>query len=161
MSRIKNVPRKSNAAVSRKVSPFPKIKTKQKSVTSFGIPHLKALKNHHARNIPHAPGVPHLKKSTVFRRGTVALLEVRAYQRTTDLLIQKLPFQNLVKEVALKSKMIVRFQVSAVLALHEAAEAYLVSLFVNSRMAATHAKHATVRLEDMRLALQLNRSMVI
>jgi hypothetical protein len=61
MARIKNVPRKSNEAVSRKVSPIPKTKTKQKSLTSFGIPHLKALKNHHARNIPHAPGVAHLK----------------------------------------------------------------------------------------------------
>lgn len=71
-----------------------------------------------------------------YRPGTVALREIRYYQKTSDLLIRKLPFARLVREVA--SDFIstqwsdgvgLRWQTHAILALQEAAEAFLVHLF--------------------------------
>ncbi|RMZ52574.1 hypothetical protein APUTEX25_000220, partial [Auxenochlorella protothecoides] len=72
--------------------------------------------------------------------GTVALREIRKYQKSTELLIRKLPFQRLVREIAQDFKTDLRFQSSAVLALQEAAEAYLVGLFEDTNLAAIHAK---------------------
>jgi histone H3 len=76
-----------------------------------------------------------------------ALLEIRQYQRSTELLIRKLPFQRLVREVAEKcgggTEILgggFRFQTTAVLALQEAAEAYLVSLMEDVNLCAIHAK---------------------
>ena len=62
-----------------------------------------------------------------YRPGTVALREIRRYQKSTELLIRKLPFQRLVREIAQDFKTDLRFQSSAVMALQESAEAYLVS----------------------------------
>ncbi len=70
-----------------------------------------------------------VKKPHRFRPGTVALREIRRYQKSTELLIRKLPFQRLVREIAQDYKTDLRFQSSAVAALQEAAEAYLVGLF--------------------------------
>jgi len=70
-----------------------------------------------------------VKKPHRYRPGTVALREIRKYQKSTELLIRKLPFQRLVREIAQDFKTDLRFQSSAVLALQEAAEAYLVGLF--------------------------------
>lgn len=74
------------------------------------------------------------------RPGTVALREIRKYQRSTDFLIRKLPFQRLVREIAQDFKNDLRFQGTAILALQEATEAYLVSLFEDTNLAAIHAK---------------------
>ena len=76
-----------------------------------------------------APATGGVKKPHRYRPGTVALREIRRYQKSTDLLIRKLPFQRLVREIAQDFKSDLRFQGSAVLALQEAAEAYLVGLF--------------------------------
>lgn len=76
-----------------------------------------------------APATGGAKKPHRYRPGTVALREIRRYQKSTDLLIRKLPFQRLVREIAQDFKNDLRFQSSAILALQEAAEAYLVSLF--------------------------------
>src|ERR1700684_660208 len=70
-----------------------------------------------------------IKKPHRFRPGTVALREIRRYQKSTELLIRKLPFQRLVREIAQDFKTDLRFQSSAIGALQEAVEAYLVSLF--------------------------------
>jgi histone H3 len=70
-----------------------------------------------------------VKKPHRYRPGTVALREIRRYQKSTELLIRKLPFQRLVREIAQDFKTDLRFQSSAVLALQEASEAYLVGLF--------------------------------
>jgi histone H3/H4 len=69
-----------------------------------------------------------------------ALREIRKYQKSTELLIRKLPFQRLVREIAQDFKTDLRFQSSAVLALQEAAEAYLVGLFEDTNLCAIHAK---------------------
>ncbi|KAG5642541.1 hypothetical protein DXG03_002579 [Asterophora parasitica] len=86
-----------------------------------------------------------VKKPHRFRPGTVALREIRRYQKSTELLIRKLPFQRLVREIAQDFKTDLRFQSSAVMALQEAAEAYLVSLFEDTNLAAIHAKRVTIR----------------
>ncbi|OXB71062.1 UNVERIFIED_CONTAM: hypothetical protein H355_014469 [Colinus virginianus] len=71
-----------------------------------------------------------IKKPHRYRPGTVALREIRKFQKSTDLLIRKLPFQRLVREIAQDFKTDLRFQSQAILALQEAAEAYLVLLSV-------------------------------
>ncbi|KAF8623910.1 hypothetical protein AX15_006136 [Amanita polypyramis BW_CC] len=89
-----------------------------------------------------------VKKPHRFRPGTVALREIRRYQKSTELLIRKLPFQRLVREIAQDFKTDLRFQSSAVMALQEAAEAYLVSLFEDTNLAAIHAKRAYILIID-------------
>jgi len=90
-----------------------------------------------------------------FRPGTVALREIRKYQKSTDLLIRKAPFQRLVREVAQEFKQDLRFQSQAVLALQEAAEAYLVGLYEDSNCCAVHAKRVTIMPKDMQLAKRI------
>ena len=76
-----------------------------------------------------APATGGVKKPHRFRPGTVALREIRRYQKTADLLLRRLPFQRLVREVAQDFKTDLRFQTSAIMAIQEACEAYLVGLF--------------------------------
>jgi histone H3 len=71
-----------------------------------------------------------VKKPHRYRPGTAALREIRRYQKSTELLIRKLPFQRLVREIAQDFKTDLRFQSSAVMALQEASEAYLVGLSI-------------------------------
>ena len=96
-----------------------------------------------------------MKKPHRYRPGTVALREIRRYQKSTELLIRKLPFQRLVREIAQDYKGDLRFQSSAVLALQEAAEAYLVSLFEDTNLCAIHAKRVTIMPKDMQLARRI------
>jgi histone H3/H4 len=85
----------------------------------------------------------------MFHLGTVALREIRRYQKSTDLLIRKLPFQRLVREIAQGIKPSwngdYRFQSTAIGALQEAAESYLVSLLADINECALHAKRITIR----------------
>ena len=75
-----------------------------------------------------------------FRPGVMALCEIRHYQKTSALLIRKLPFQRLVREIAQDFKTDLRFQSAAILCLQEAAEAYLVGLFEDTNLCGIHAK---------------------
>jgi histone H3 len=102
-----------------------------------------------------APAVGGVKKPHRFRPGTVALREIRKYQKSTELLVRKLPFQRLVREIAQEFKTDLRFQSSAVLALQEAAEAYLVGLFEDTNLCAIHAKRVTIMPRDMQLARRI------
>ncbi|XP_052630423.1 uncharacterized protein LOC128135487 [Harpia harpyja] len=86
-----------------------------------------------------APATGGVKKPHRYRPGTVALREIRRYQKSTELLIRKLPFQRLVREIAQDFKTDLRFQSSAVMALQEASEAYLVGLFEDTNLCAIHA----------------------
>ncbi|KRY40078.1 histone H3 [Trichinella spiralis] len=86
---------------------------------------------------------------------TVALREIRRYQKSTKLLIWKLPFQCLVREVAQDYKTDLRFQSSAVLSLQEAAEAYLIGLFEDANLCAIHAKRVTFMPKDIQLARRI------
>jgi len=99
---------------------------------------------------------PHMvKKTHRFRPGTVALREIRHYQKTTEMLIRKLPFQRLVREIAQNFKVNVRFQSTALQALQEAAELYLIGLFEDTQACAVHAKRVTIMQKDMLLARRL------
>ena len=102
-----------------------------------------------------APRQAVVKKPHRYRPGTVALREIRKYQKSTDLLIRKLPFQRLVREIAQEFKTDLRFQSSAVMALQEAAEAYLVGLFEDTNLCAIHAKRVTIMPKDMQLARRI------
>ena len=70
-------------------------------------------------------------------------------------MIRKLPFQRIVREIAQEWKQEVRFQSQAVLALQEAAEAYLVSLFEDTNLCAIHAKRVTIMSKDLQLAKRI------
>jgi histone H3 len=96
-----------------------------------------------------------VKKPHRFRPGTVALREIRRFQKSTELLIRKLPFQRLVREIASEFKNDLRFQSSAVLALQEASEAYLVGLFEDTNLCAIHAKRVTIMPKDIQLARRI------
>jgi len=102
------------------------------------------------------------KKPHRFRPGTVALREIRKFQRSPDLLIRKAPFQRLVRELAQAAGAAspwfggdIRFQSSAILALQEASEAYLVGLFEYTNLCAIHAKRVTIQPKDMQLARRI------
>ena len=96
-----------------------------------------------------------IKRTHRFRPGTVALREIRRFQKSTELLIRKLPFQRLVREIASDFKTDLRFQSSAVLALQEASEAYMVGLFEDTNLCAIHAKRVTIMPKDMQLAKRI------
>lgn len=102
-----------------------------------------------------APATGGVKKPHRYRPGTVAIREIRRYQKSTELLIRKLPFQRLVREIAQDHKSDVRFHGTAVLALQEASEAYLVSLFEDTNLAAIHAKRVTIMPKDMQLSRRI------
>jgi histone H3 len=131
-----------------------------------------------------APAAGGVKKPHRYRPGTVALREIRRYQKSTDLLIRKrkqyfdlqcacaivlfdltshsspfatgtVPFQRLVREIAQDFKGDLRFQGSAVLALQESAEAYLVGLFEDTNLCAIHAKRVTIMPKDIQLARRI------
>ena len=91
-----------------------------------------------------------VKRPRSYRPGTVALREIRKFQKSTDPLIRKLPFQCLVREICQDKDF--RFQSTAILALQEASEAYLINLFEWTNLAAIHAKWVTIMPKDMQLA---------
>jgi histone H3 len=93
-----------------------------------------------------------------FHPGTVALREIRRYQKSTDLLMRKLPFQRLVREIAEDTRSEQRFQASALSALQEAAEAYLVELLEDANLITIHAKRVTVMGKDLILTKRLRGS---
>ena len=103
-----------------------------------------------------------VRKRYRYRPGTVALKQIRQYQKSTELLIRKLPFQRLVREIASDSEVIksplcgkVRFQSAAIMALQEATEAYLVGLFEDSNLCAIHARRVTIMPKDIQLARRI------
>jgi histone H3 len=104
---------------------------------------------------PFQPKTKNGKKPHRFRPGTVAIREIRKYQKTGDLLLKKAPFQRLVREIAQEYKVDTRFQGGAVAALQEAAEMYLISLFEDSNLLALHGKRVTVMPKDMQLARRI------
>jgi histone H3 len=98
-----------------------------------------------------APATAGVKKPHRYRPGTVALREIRRYQKSTDLLIRKLPFQRLVREIAQDYKQECKFQGSSILALQESSEAYLTGIFEDSNLCAIHAKRVTIMPKDIQL----------
>jgi histone H3 len=100
-------------------------------------------------------GTSSIKKPHRYRPGTRALMEIRRYQKSTDLLIRKLPFQRLVREIAQEIRTDLRFQSTAIMALQEASEAYLIGLFEDTNLCAIHARRVTILPKDMALARRI------
>ena len=127
-------------------------RTKRASIKSF--PGAKAPRKTISFKAPARKTTPiqmSIKRPRRFRPGTVALREIRKFQKSTDLLIRKLPFQKVVREIATQFKSDLRFQTQAILALQEACEAYLVKLFEDTNLCAIHAKRVTIMAKDMML----------
>lgn len=99
------------------------------------------------------------RKARRFKPGTVALREIRRYQRSTDLLLLKLPFSRLVREIGLSLLPVdgesLRWQSQAIQALQEAAEAFMVHLFEDTNLCAIHAKRVTIMQKDIQLARRI------
>jgi len=89
-----------------------------------------------------------------WKAGMKALREVRQYQETTELLIAKVRFQRLVRDLCKKIAP-VRFETQALLALQEAAEGYLTGLFEDTGLLAIHGKRVTIMPRDIRMAKRL------
>ena len=95
----------------------------------------------------------------------VALREIRRYQKSTECLIKRTPFQNLIREISQEYRVCpdcpgtpsvqVWFQTAAIAALHEAAENFIVGLFEDVNLLLVHAKRVTVMPRDIRLALRI------
>ena len=96
-----------------------------------------------------------VKRPHRFRPGTVALREIRRYQKSSELLILRAPFGRLVREVAQEISPKLRFQSHAICALQEACEAYMVRLFQDANLCAIHARRVTVLARDLQLARRI------
>merc|ERR1711971_134990 len=94
-------------------------------------------------------------KKRRYRPGTKALRDIRKYQQSTDLLIPRLPFSRIVKEITNTFAQDLRFQATALQALQVAAEAHMVSLFEASNLCAIHAKRVTIMPREMQLARRI------
>lgn len=90
-----------------------------------------------------------------FHPGTVALREIRKYQKSTETLIPKRTFQRLAREISENIKPDLRFKSTALLALQQAAEAFLVEVFEDTNLCAIHAQRVSVNPEDMKLAMHI------
>ncbi|KAF2416206.1 histone-fold-containing protein, partial [Tothia fuscella] len=97
------------------------------------------------------------RKKRRYKSGTLALKEIRRYQRSTDLLLRKLPFARIVREVAMEISEIehLRWQSQAIQALQKATEAFLVHLLEDTNFCAIHAKRITIQQKDMQLARRI------
>ena len=90
------------------------------------------------------------------RPGERALREIRQYQSSTSLLLRRLPFARLVREIQLRmTGKPYTWQGMALLALQEASEAHLVTIFEEANLCALHAKRVTIKPADMQLARRL------
>ena len=116
----------------------------------------KALAGKSARKAASSTGG--VKKPHRFRPGTVALREIRRYQKSTELLLRKQPFQRLVREITQDYQRPgdnLRWTSDALLAMQEASEAYLVGLFEDANLCAIHARRVTIFQKDIGLARRL------
>ena len=114
------------------------------------------------RDIQEAKGTGHLyaddptkKRKNYFRPGYLTLNEIRHYQKKVHLLIRKLPFQRLVREIAQHFSLDLRFRSAAITALQEASEAYLVCLFEDTNLCTIHAKRVMIMPKDIQLARRI------
>ena len=106
------------------------------------------------KKLPPDPGPK--KKPRRYRPDTVALREIRRYQKSTELLIRKPPFQRLVRELAQDlGKVNIRFRSGAIMALQEASEAYLVGLLEDTNLCTVHTKRVTIMPIDIQLARRI------
>jgi len=95
------------------------------------------------------------RKKNRFRPGTVALREIKRYQKSTNLLLPRASFQRVVRSICMEIDNTLRCQAQALLALQEATEAYLVGIFEDANLCCIHAKRVTIMKQDMELARRI------
>jgi histone H3 len=100
-------------------------------------------------------GAAGVKRVHRFRPGTVALRQIKKLQKSTDLLMRKAPFQRLVRQLAAAHKDGLRFAASALAALQESTESYVISLLADANLCSLHAKRVTAMPSDLHLARRL------
>ena len=140
MARTKTTARKSTAGVKKPRKEIINAKTAKKTA---GVEQKRKMEN---------AGV---KKATRFKPGTVALREIRKYQKSTELLLRRQPFQRIVRDIAQGMVPDIRFQASSLAALQEACEAYMVGIFEDTNQCAIHARRVTIMVRDMQLARRI------
>ncbi|TNV78040.1 hypothetical protein FGO68_gene1269 [Halteria grandinella] len=101
-----------------------------------------------------APAIGGIKKHR-FRPGTVAIREIKRYQKSTELIIQSAPFQRIIREIATVIGGEYRFHAQALLALQEATEAYITGLFEDANLCTIHGSRVTVMVKDIHLARRI------
>ncbi|KAM7259979.1 hypothetical protein ACFE04_015720 [Oxalis oulophora] len=140
MARVKHVPDKSTPSTSRKTR-------------STGTTTSKPT----ARKNAQSPATTEKqKKPRRYRPGTVALREIRHFQKSSQLLIPAAPFIRTVREITQKySLQVSRWQAEALIALQEAAEEYLIRMLSDAMLCAIHAKRVTLMRKDIQLARRL------
>lgn len=138
MVRTKQTARKSTGGKTPKV--YKILETKTKASKARGGKHLPQVSRNMARKSSGTEMVEVKVKRRRYRPGTLALKEIRRYQKTTELLIRHAPFQRLVREITLKFKADFRYQAGALTCLQEATEAYLVGLFEDTNLCSIHAR---------------------
>ena len=128
-------------------------RTKQTAKKSTGgkAPNMQ-LQTRAARNQTRAA-----KKPYKYRPGTVAMREIRQFQKSTELLIRKLPFQRLMREAIQDYKRDVRVQSTAMLAMQEATEAFTIGIFEDTNLCAIHGGRVTIMRKDIQLARRIRR----
>ena len=113
------------------------------------------------RSTKSAPATGGVKKPHRYRPGTVALREIRRYQKSTDLMIPKLPYQKLIREITVdqckktKDGNDWRWQGVAILASQTAAEDYLTVQLEDANVCALHTKRCTVMPKDIQLVRRI------
>ncbi|KXZ45682.1 hypothetical protein GPECTOR_51g667 [Gonium pectorale] len=168
MARVKQTATKFMGGIGKKKQPAkkqpasPAIKVKKeikKEPVEAGV---KSPVGPRTRNQPAAKKTPvpqPPKRKRRVRRGTVALREIRKYQKTTELLIRRAPFQRLVREISQKGgpggTTDFRWRADALEALQEAAEAFMVGMMEDANLCAIHAKRVTIMSKDMLMAQRL------
>ncbi|CAD27017.1 HISTONE H3 [Encephalitozoon cuniculi GB-M1] len=113
-----------------------------------------------AKSIPSSGCSPAMPKRTRFKAGALALKEIRKYQKSTDLLIRKRPFQRMVRDLC-KGREGVRFQASAIVAFQEAVENFLTSLMEDAYRCVLHAKRVTLMPKDICLVYKIKYANIL
>jgi histone H3 len=107
------------------------------------------------KSAPAQGGVKTEVRKHRFHPGTVALREIKRYQKTTAPVLLRAPFQRLVRSITQGIDNEIRFAAQALIAVQEAAEAYLVGLFEDTNLCAIHAKRQTIMKKDLLLARRI------
>ena len=129
--------------IAKKVEASSKTKVSTKSKAAFA-----------KKTAPAAGGMKE-KRKMKFKPGTVALREIKKYQKSTDMLLPHAPFHRLVRSICSNIDSDLRFQSQALLALQESSEAYLTSVFEDANLCSLHANRVTVMKKDMDLARRI------
>ncbi|XP_058808537.1 uncharacterized protein LOC131674071 [Phymastichus coffea] len=125
------------------------------TVKNGNLNHQLALKIAAAAAHKRLTPVAHVKVPKRHKPGVIALREIRQYQKSTELLIRKLPFQRLCREIMQEYESEYRIQTLALEALQEACEAYIIGLFEDTNLCAIHGRRVTIMPHDIKLAKRI------